>query len=222
MSFASTLPFAALVTAVAISIATKLSWRFQPEHRRERFSAVQAAIQNIPDPVIIFGDSIVEEAALPPRVCGFVLVNAGIGGAGIAYFQRYSAQLLGSSRPKLIVLAVGINDAGPKTKSNFHFQDRYEQTVAFLASRAPIVVATITPIQEGIYVSKLGYNSQIIPALNRVILAVPNTTAVIDLNGPLSGTNFTTDGVHLNKAGYAVWTSAIVNGISAALGCIQR
>src|SRR5215468_9399422 len=137
MSSISTLLFVALVIAVAIGIATKLSWRFQPDHRRERFSAVQAAIQNIPDPVIIFGDSIVEEATLPPRVCGFVLVNAGIGGAGIAYFQRYSAQLLGSSRLKLIVLAVGINDAGSK-KSQLHFQDRYEQTVASLASRAPV------------------------------------------------------------------------------------
>jgi lysophospholipase L1-like esterase len=44
--------------------------------------------------------------------------------------------------------------------------------------------------------------------------------AVIDLNAPLSGANFTTDGVHLNPAGYELWTSKILNGIEAALGCI--
>jgi lysophospholipase L1-like esterase len=51
-------------------------------------------------------------------------------------------------------------------------------------------------------------------------LATPNIKAVIDLNAPLSGANFTTDGVHLNPAGYALWRSKIFNGIEAALGSI--
>jgi hypothetical protein len=41
-------------------------------------------------------------------------VNAAVRGAGIGYFLRHSAQLLGSSRLKLIVLAVGMNNAAAK------------------------------------------------------------------------------------------------------------
>jgi lysophospholipase L1-like esterase len=44
--------------------------------------------------------------------------------------------------------------------------------------------------------------------------------AVIDLNAPLSGANFTVDGVHLNSAGYELWRSKIFNGIEAALDCV--
>ena len=222
MSPRTSLLLVALTLVGAIAVATKLIWPFQLELDRERFFAVQAAIRNAPNPVIIFGDSIVQGAALPSRVCGLPLVNAGVRGAGIGYFLRHSAQLLGSSRPKLIVLAVGINNAAAKEGREVDFQNRYERVVASLASIAPVVVATVTPIKEGYFVSKFGYDPQIVPALNRTILATPNIKAVIDLNAPLSGANFTIDGVHLNPAGYAFWTDKIFDGIEAALGCVQQ
>src|SRR5215471_19973694 len=206
----------------AIAVATKLIWPFQLELDRERFFAVQAAIRDAPNPVIIFGDSIVEGAALPSKVCGLPLVNAGVRGAGVGYLLRHSAQLLGSSRPKLIVLAVGINNAAAKESREVDFQNRYEQAVASLTSIAPVVAATVTPIREGYFVSSFGYDPQIVPALNRTILATPNKRAVIDLNAPLSAANFTFDGVHLNPAGYALWRSNILKGIEAALGCGQQ
>lgn len=219
MSVKSTVLFAALAIAVlfAVHFANKI---LQIELSRPRFFAVQAAIQNTPNPVVIFGDSIVERAVLPPQVCGFALVNAGVAGAKISYFQRHSAELLGYSRPKLTVLAVGINDAAAKDDKDF--QGRYHQTVSSLVEVAPVLVATVTPVQEGPFASIGGYDPQMVPALNRAISATPNATAVIDLNGPLSEANLTTDGVHLSAAGYSLWTGAIVKGIAAALGCIQQ
>jgi hypothetical protein len=222
MALRTRLLLVALTLVAATAIATKLIWPFQLELDRERFFAVQAAIRNAPNPVIIFGDSIVQGAALPRKVCGLPLVNAGVRGAGIGYYLRHSAQLLGSSRPKLIVLAVGINNAAAKERREVDFQDRYEQTVASLSSIAPVVAATVTPIKEGYFVSSFGYDPQIVPALNRTILATPNIRAVIDLNAPLSAANFTMDGVHLNPAGYALWRSNILKGIEAALGCGQE
>jgi lysophospholipase L1-like esterase len=222
MSFRTSLLLVALTLVGAVAVATKLTRPFEPELDRERFFAVQAAIRNAANPVIIFGDSIVQGAALPSKVCGLPLVNAGVRGAGIGYFLRHSAQLLGASRPTLIVLAVGMNNAAAKESRHVDFENRYEQVVASLASKAPVVVATVTPIKEGYFVSKFGYDPQIVPALNRTILAVPNTRAVIDLNAPLSGANFTIDGVHLNAAGYALWTGAVLRGVEAALGCFQK
>src|SRR5215472_2046808 len=222
MSPRTSLLLVALTLVGAIAVATKLIWPFQVELDRERFFAVQAAIRSTPNPVIIFGDSIVQGAALPPRVCGLPLVNAGVRGAGIGYFLRHSAQLLGSSRPKLIVLAVGMNNAAAKESRQVDFEDRYEQVVASLASIAPVVVATVTPIKEGYFVSSFGYDPHIVPALNRTIFATPKTKAVIDLNAALSGANFTIDGVHLNAAGYTLWTGAVLRGVEAALGCSQK
>ena len=223
MSPRTRLLLVALTLVAAIPIATKLIWPFQLELDRERFFAVQAAIRNAPEnPVIIFGDSIVQGAELPSKVCGLPLVNAGVRGAGIGYVLRHAAQLLGSSNPKLIVLAVGINNAAAKERREVGFKNRCQQTVASLASIAPVVAATVTPIREGYFVSSFGYDPQIVPALNRTILATPNMRAVIDLNAPLSAENFTMDGVHLNPAGYTLWRSNILKGIKAALGCGQQ
>ena len=222
MALRTRLLLVASTLVASIAIATKLIWPFQLELDRERFFAVQAAIRDAPNPVIIFGDSIVQGATLPSTVCGVPLVNAGVRGAGIGYFLRHSAQLLGSSGPRLIVLAVGINNAAAKENREVDFQKHYEQTVASLASIAPVMAATVTPIEEGYFVSSFGYDPQIVPALNRTILATPNIKAVVDLNAPLSGANFTTDGVHLNPAGYALWRSNILKGIEAALGCAQQ
>jgi hypothetical protein len=210
------------LTLVGAAVLAKLTWPFRIELDRERFFAVQAAIHNAQHPVIIFGDSIVQGAALPSEVCGLPLVNAGVRGAGIGYFLRHSARLLGSSQPKLIVLAVGMNNAAAKESRQVDFESRYERVVASLASKAPVVVATVTPIKEGYFVSKYGYDPQIVPALNRTILSAPNIRAVIDLNAPLSGANFTIDGVHLNAAGYALWTGAVLRGVEAALGCFKN
>ena len=222
MSLRTSLLLVALTLVGAVAVATKLTRPFQPELDRERFFAVQAAIRDTPNPVIVFGDSIVQGAALPSEVCGLRLVNAGVRGAGIGYFLRHSAQLLGSSRPELIVLAVGMNNAAAKESRQVDFETRYKQVVASLASKAPVVVATVTPIKEGYFVSKFGYDPQIVPALNRTILTAPNTRAVIDLNSPLSGANFTIDGVHLNAAGYELWTGEVLRGVEAALGCSQK
>jgi hypothetical protein len=72
------------------------------------------------------------------------------------------------------------------------------RVVASWQSIAPVVVATVTPIKEGYFVSEFGSDPQ-------NVMATPNIKAVIDVNAPLSGANFTTDGVHLNPAGYAFW-----------------
>ena len=82
MSLRTGLLLVALTLVGAIAVATKLIWPFQLELDRERFFAVQAAIRNAPNPVIIFGDSIVQGATLPSKVCGLPLVNAGVRGAG--------------------------------------------------------------------------------------------------------------------------------------------
>jgi len=98
---------------------------FRPELSRERYLDIRAAIRAAPSAVVVLGDGIVLGAPLPNTVCGNPVVNAGVGDAGIQYFERYAMELLGSSAPKLIVLAVGLNDA--RAGSSQTFRTKYQE-----------------------------------------------------------------------------------------------
>jgi lysophospholipase L1-like esterase len=181
--------------------------------------AIKSEIGIVKDPIIIFGDSIVQGASLPRKICGQSIVNAGIVGAGVGYFGRHSREMLSSTRPSLIVLAVGVNDATRQGNSNRieTFRSTYESTVKVLLSYAPVALTTISPIKNG---SATGpYDSSLVPGLNEIIRATHNVKTLIDVTHPLAEANLTTDGIHLNAQGYAIWTKAIVEGISRALEC---
>jgi hypothetical protein len=127
---------------------------FRPLLSRERYFAIREVIRTTPSAVIVFGDSIVEAALLPSSICGTPIVNAGVGGAGIGYFLRYSKELLGASAPKLIVLAVGINDAHEETLRSF--RSRHQSAVTALSQRAPLVLATIATLHDAAtYITEL-------------------------------------------------------------------
>jgi hypothetical protein len=193
-------------------------WPFEPtlELSHERFYALKDDIERASaDSIIVFGDSIVQGAPLPERICGHVVVNAGVVGASVEYFQRHATQLLGPARPNLIVLAVGINNASEKAARNF--QEQYEDTVGMLSRSAPVVVATIPPIRAG--AGSVGYDASLVPVLNSAIRATPTAKSVIDLNAPLADVNLTTDGIHLGHAGYMLWLQAMVEGIGRATAC---
>jgi lysophospholipase L1-like esterase len=119
-----------------------------------------------------------------------------------------------SPHPRLIVLAVGINNASSTMARQF--QVRYQETVALLSRAAPVVVTTITPIRAG---AAEGYDATLVPSLNAAIRATKNASSVIDLNDPVSGSDLTTDGVHLGEDGYTRWVKAMVEGINGAIGC---
>jgi hypothetical protein len=217
------------ICAIICGLAAALGWPFQTlrshfttlpsELSTERFLAIKSEIGNVKDPIIIFGDSIVQGASLPRTICAHSIVNAGIVGAGIGYFGRYSKEMLSSARPSLIVLAVGINDATRQGNSNRieTFRSTYESTVKVLLSYAPVALTTISPIKNG---SAAGpYDSSLVPELNKTIRATPNVEMLIDVTRPLAEGNLTTDGIHLSAQGYVIWTKAIVEGISRALQC---
>jgi lysophospholipase L1-like esterase len=189
---------------------------------QQRFLDVKSAISQVADPIVVFGDSIVQGATLPASHCGHPLVNAGVTGAGIGYFQRHVLELLGTSRPALIVLAVGINDAAKGDDRNRvrSFRRMYEATLALVAKRAPVMLTTISSVQTGALASS--YNPELVPKLNAVIKSIPGRVGIIDVTTPLSAQNYTSDGIHLKREGAELWTEAMLGGIGRALGCATR
>ena len=82
------------------------------EHSEARLAVIRSQLSRVEKPIIVMGDSIVESALLPPALCGHPIINAGVGGATIGFFTRYASLIEGDSNPALILLSVGINDAG--------------------------------------------------------------------------------------------------------------
>jgi hypothetical protein len=90
------------------------------EHSEARLSIIKSQLARVQKPIILMGDSIVESALLPPSLCGNPVINTGIGGATIGFFTRYASLIERESDPALVVLSVGINDAGaPSNLSKF-------------------------------------------------------------------------------------------------------
>jgi hypothetical protein len=184
----------------------------------DRFFDIRSAVISAREPIIVFGDSIVEGAVLPPIRCGHDVVNGGVVGAGIEYFDHYADGMMTSARPSLIVLAVGINDAAKELSDDSvrRFQLTYEATIQKLMRRAPVAITTITPIKSG----RLShfYNPALASILNNIIMAMPAAN-VINVTQPLLNSNLTSDGIHLKAEGYAIWTKAIMDGVDQTLGC---
>src|ERR1700761_658966 len=77
-------------------------WPFEPalELNHQRFEAIKTAIERAPEgSVVVFGDSIVEGAPLPKTICERPVINAGVTGAAIGYFEHHVTELLGSAHP---------------------------------------------------------------------------------------------------------------------------
>jgi lysophospholipase L1-like esterase len=113
------------------------------------------------------------------------------------------------------LLAVGINNASTAAAEKFH--SRYDATATLLSRKSPLVFATVTPVRSG--PGAVGYQADLVPTFNPAIRATPEAGSVIDLNEPLSSTNFTSDGIHFGEAGYAVWIKTMTEGITHTLGC---
>jgi hypothetical protein len=191
-----------------------------PQADPQRYAVIRTEIDKAGDrPIVVFGDSIVQEAPLPRSLCGHTLINAGVGGATIAYFADHANALLGTTQPKLIVLAVGINDAWRTTRSDVRatFDRNYRMVVQRLSALAPVVVATPTGIKDGAFAAN--YDPQYVAPINHTIRTVPGTAARIDLDMLFAPHNNTSDGIHLNDRGYEIWSKAIIGSIERELNC---
>ena len=123
-----------------------------------------------------------------------------LAGQPFVFLKRDAEIIARNSAPELVVLSVGINDAGADAAA---FGAAY---LAVLHSiHAPVVLASITPTRD--------YD---VDRLNNVIrgLGGYSTIEFKELRSDM-----TTDGIHLNQAGYKLWTAALVQAIETNLGC---
>lgn len=207
-------PFAMAAIGIGCFCYKYMLGPFRPELSRARYLDIRTAVSAAPSAVVVFGDSIFLAAPIPDTACGTPIVNAGVGVPAFSTLSD-SDELLGSSTPKLIVLAVGVNDAHADTSQKF--RTRYLAVVKKLTRRAPVVLATLAPVQPG-SMARL-FDAELIPSLNAAIKEMSEVVAVIDLHGSMNEENLTTDGIHLNSREYDMWIKVMMEGIDSALGC---
>ena len=163
--------------------------------------------------IVILGDSITERAQLPASLCGSPLINAGIGGSRTSNFIPLVEQM-GQFSPRLIVVALGINDTSRTL--NTDFASLYNVLLDSLP-RVSLMLVGLTPVDySGVVGSRLDPDK--VKAVDAFIRSSAKARELpfVDMNMP----NFTTlDGVHLTVGSYARWNKALLAGIKKSLNC---
>jgi hypothetical protein len=205
-----------LVAACAVAALPRREVIFDT-HLHTRQFVIRSTLERVDDAVIVLGDSIVEISTLPRSVCGYAIVNAGIGGAStVSDLGSMLSLSLGGKRAALVVVSLGTNDAAIPHSAG-QYRSNYRALLAEVATLTPrIAIAAIPPPEAGLEEAKK-VSAAVIGSYNAVLpeLAKEARAAFIPL--PAMPDHHTMDGIHLNAAGYEIWDKAIVRGIESAL-----
>jgi lysophospholipase L1-like esterase len=166
------------------------------DHQDVRQFMIGAALADLDQPIVVIGDSITEMSRLPEMIGDKPVVNAGIGGATISDFEVIAPHLIAGSKPSLIVIALGTNDAGSGT-----IQQDYTALLSRLKTLAPRLLAVGVMRLDG---SDL---------INAQIRAAADSEGVQFIQMPTPEGSTLADGIHLNAAGYRLWTKTLVGAI---------
>ena len=167
------------------------------------------------DFMLIVGDSIVEVLHMP-SLGGLPVISAGIGGGGVTHVEDLIASIPAGKPIKGIVIAIGVNDT-PHGKTPTDYYDKWRATLVNTIANAKtiagnqVAVSTIIPVEEGKPMGDQNFDPAKINAINRLIrdIAKETNTHLIDHDTSFAdlasrGIEYTTDGVHLNDAGYGL------------------
>jgi lysophospholipase L1-like esterase len=200
-------------------------------HSYARLYFIQSFASQLPTGgIVILGDSITEGARIE-RICGLPVLNAGIGGTGVMYFNNNAKDFLTIARPNIVVIALGINDArfilkGKKEERLRQWKHQYSKLVQQVQNIGSVpVLTTILPVERHKPLGDTYFSIEIIDEFNSVILRMAREDGflVIDLYDAFAEDNgympqgATVDGVHLSAQSYGKWIDSITKGVVKAL-----
>ena len=174
------------------------------------------ATQVPPGTVMLLGDSIIDSLYI--FSANFPIFNAGIGSATVETWDEFAPRLFALVKPKIVIIAIGINNT---SRDNFNaeiFQNYYFRLCAVAKENSQrVILSTILPVSQDMPLGAR-YNLDRIHAVNSIIrqFAKNNGYELIDSFSYFADTNdhlpahLTIDGVHLNAAGYGKWKNIIL------------
>jgi hypothetical protein len=206
----------AMLVVSAMALKNKRDLR-EIAHQRTMESEIATAQRSIAThgqaAIVVFGDSIVVNAPLPPSVCGISFVNAGVSGARASTIIPLLETIIALHiQPKRIVIAVGVNNANIDYWNEETFVATYETLLRVASSIAPTVVATVAPVDTHEIVGKV-INPDARDIINGLIIAMAEKFSLPTIRLDNITLN-TVDGVHLGPSDYKDWISQVVGAIS--------
>ncbi|VEI06470.1 GDSL-type esterase/lipase family protein [Kurthia zopfii] len=182
----------------------------RPEHYEQR-SNLFSRLPITEKDIVMFGDSMILYNEWDEQFPNLHIVNRGIGGDTTAGLLRRLPDVT-MGQPQKIVIMIGTNDLSLKVPQK-KIIENYQLLITQIKEQTPktkIILTTVLPFNEDIRSTKVE-NGQIMK-LNEEIrnLAKQNNVLLVDLydvflKGHQLNKAYTSDGLHLNGEGYAIW-----------------
>lgn len=173
--------------------------------------------------IVMAGDSITDHAEWGELFETSTIANRGIGGDTTDGLLERMESLYSTQADKTFVM-IGINDIAKDQAVDTIFNN-YTQVLELLTTHNmhPHIQSTLFAGKK-----KDQYNERVRQLNDRLsVYAAEKHIPFIDLNALLAQNNllneaYTTDGVHLNSQGYAIWAEAIRPYITASLSSARQ
>jgi lysophospholipase L1-like esterase len=150
---------------------------------------------------LLIGDSLTDTQSMD-ALCGLQVFNAGVSGSRVEDWKSHASALVAALEPKLVVVALGTNDAVPGSERRFvEWKSRYEELVRTLGERHLILVAP--PPLDG---SSSVRDQSVLEPIRATVLSMASpriTTAAPSFAGQ------TVDGIHPDINGRMAWRKSI-------------
>jgi lysophospholipase L1-like esterase len=165
--------------------------------------------------VLFVGSSSIRFWDLPKSFPGRDYINRGFGGSELEDAIRYADRIILKHRPRAVVVYAGDNDVAAGKDAAQVFDD-YMTLVATIHGELPDTPIYFIAIKPSL---KRWDMWPTMDAANELIRAYGKDKSLlyfVDIAGPMLGNDgqpkpglFLQDGLHLNAAGYAMWTSIL-------------
>ncbi|WP_143130536.1 hypothetical protein [Bradyrhizobium arachidis] len=113
------------------------------DHQDVRKTIIRSSLDGLDRPIVVLGDSLIEMADFPKALCGKPVVSGGIGGATTSDFLRVGPEILASSKPAAVVVALGANDGNDPLQ-----KQRTSDLLREIGKLSPVVITMSTKREE--------------------------------------------------------------------------
>jgi|HubBroStandDraft_4_1064222.scaffolds.fasta_scaffold166440_1 lysophospholipase L1-like esterase len=145
------------------------------------------------------------------------VINRGFGGSQIAHVNQYASRIVLPYQPRAVVLYAGDNDLSwPWSKTPEQVSGDFKQFVEIIHAKLPetwiyFVSIKPSPLRRGNWWKCKKTNELIAEYIRTQPRArfIDVDSAMLDAGGKPRAELFRWDGLHMNAAGYAIWTSII-------------
>lgn len=191
----------------------------------EAYEASDAENPPAPGSIVFVGSSsILLWDTLSRDMVPMSVLNRGFGGSVIAHVTHFADRVVLPYEPSAIVLYAGDNDIALGLSADCTLRD-FEAFVEHIHAAAPgtrIYFISIKPSPSRMrFWSDMERANQLIQAqttTNAALHFIDVSEAMLDQEGQPMPELFTVDGLHMNAAGYQLWTSIIRPRLATDLG----